>query len=324
MPRLLPAPVIVTVLLALPSAYAPALLADVASRGQAPTSAAAPQQAPVFRAGVDVVSVDVSVSRSGEHIAGLDAKNFDVFDNGVRQKIDKVRLEEVPIDAYLVFDVSGSIAGDKLAQLQRAANAFVDGLTPRDQVALITFAKSVTIQQALTGDFAAFRRSLSEIKAGGQTALYDATARTIKLRERNDRRAIVLILTDQGDNASEVTQKQVVGLAERSDVIVYGVLAEDEAASMGVMRGGMGFRSGSGFQIGILRTLADTTGGRVFRSNPRLPLDEVFGLVLDDARTRYILTYVPDKTTTGWHKLQVKLVDAKGDVVARRGYFVGR
>jgi VWFA-related protein len=284
----------------------------------------APQQ-PTFRSGVDVVTVDASVSRSGEHLEGLAARNFDVFDNGVRQKIDKVTLEQVPIDAYLVFDVSGSIAGDKLAQLQRAAGAFVDGLTPRDQVALVTFAKDVKIQQPLTGDFGQFRRAMGEIKAGGQTALYDATAKTIGLRERNDRRAMVLILTDQQDNASETTQKQVVEAAERSDVIVYGVLAEEEAAGAGFgqMRGGVGFRpSAMQFQIGILRTLADTTGGRVFRSNARLPLDEVFGMILDDARTRYVITYIPDKTTAGWHKLQVKLVDAKGDVVARRGYYV--
>jgi hypothetical protein len=45
-------------------------------------------------------------------------------------------------------------------------------------------------------------------------------------------------------------------------------------------------------------------------------------MVLDDARARYVITYSPDKPSTGWHKLQVKLVDAKGDIVARRGYYV--
>ncbi len=89
------------------------------------------------------------------------------------------------------------------------------------------------------------------------------------------------------------------------------------------MGGGIGFRPPQlQFQIGFLRSLADTTGGRVFRTSARLRLEEAFALVLDDARTRYVLAYRPDRTTPGWHKLQVKLVDAKGDVVARRGYFV--
>lgn len=287
------------------------------------------QQQPTFRTGVDVVNVDVSVSRGGEHIGGLAMGNFEVFDNGVKQKIDKVSLEQVPLEAYLVFDVSGSIAGPKLQQLEQAADAFVEGLTPQDKVALITFAKNVEIRQPLTGDFNAFRDAVSKIKAGGQTALYDATLKAVNLRERNDNRALLLILTDQQDNASNATQKQVVEAAERSDVISYGVLADEEQASampgpMGPGGMGMGgFRPPQAqFQIGFLRSLADGTGGRVFRSNMRLRLEEVFSLVLDDARTRYVLTYRPDKVTSGWHKLQVKLVQAKGDVVARRGYYV--
>ncbi len=287
---------------------------------------AIPQQ-PTFRAGVDVVTVDVSVSRGGEHIGGLKTGNFEVFDNGVKQKIDKVATEQVPLEAYLVLDMSGSVEGAKLQQLERAANAFVDGLTPQDQVALLTFAEKVTLAQPLTGDFGAFRRSVSEIKAGGNTALYDAALRAITLRERRDNRAVVVVLPDQPDNASNATQKQVTDAAERSDVIVYGVLADEESGQM--MTGGMGRGMGGGFrppdvqfQIGFLRSLAETTGGRVFRTSARLMLEEVFRLVLDDARSRYVITYSPDKPKTGWHKLQVKLVEAKGDVVARRGYFV--
>ena len=168
----------------------------------------APQQ-PTFRGGIELVTVDVSVSRSRSSpgAAGAEFRR-------VRQRHPaedrQGGVEQVPIDAYLLFDISGSIAGDKLAELRRAANAFVDGLAPRDQVALVTFAKAMTIQQPLTGDFQLFRRALDEIKPGGQTALFDAAAQTIRLRERNDRRALVLILTDQGDNASEVTQKQAI------------------------------------------------------------------------------------------------------------------
>jgi hypothetical protein len=78
------------------------------------------------------------------------------------------------------------------------------------------------------------------------------------------------------------------------------------------------------FQLGFLRALADGTGGRVFRASPAIPLEDLFEMVLDDARSRYVLTYSPDKTVPGWHKLNVKLVGAKGDVTARRGYFVGK
>jgi VWFA-related protein len=290
--------------------------------GVSAAAGSSPQQ-PTFRAGVDVVRVDVSVSRGGEHIAGLKAGNFDVFDNGVKQKIDRFAVEEVPLEAYLVLDLSGSVEGAKLEQLKRAAGAFVDGLVARDKVALITFAEKVSVRQPLTADFEAFRHSLANVEAGGNTALYDAVSRTISLREPRDNRGIVVVFTDDHDNASTATAKQAVDAADRSDVIVYGVLAADAAGGGGPGMG-MGFRSPQvQFQIGFLRSLAESTGGRVFRAGPRLSLEEVFGLVLDDARSRYMLTYSPDRTAPGWHKLNVKLVGAKGDVVARRGYFVG-
>lgn len=283
----------------------------------------APQQ-PTFRSGVDVVTVDVSVSRHGEHVEGLQTRNFELFDNGVRQQIDRVALELVPLEVCLVFDTSGSVAGEKLAQLARAADALLGGLTPRDKVALVTFAETVEVRQSLTDDVAAFRKAISEIKAGGRTALYDATLRAIGLRQHNDNRAIIVVLTDQHDNASTATQKQVVEAAERSDVIAYGVLAEQQTPTMGgsLGRGGAFRPPQVQFQIGFLRSLAETTGGRVFRTSAAMRLDEAFALVLDDARTRYVLTYRPRHVTPGWHKLQVRLVDAKGDVVARRGYVV--
>jgi Ca-activated chloride channel homolog len=276
-------------------------------------------QQPTFRAGIDVVKVDVSIARGGEHVSGLKLENFEVFDNGVKQKITSVSTEQVPLEVYLVLDLSGSVEGARLEELKRAANAFIDGLVPRDTVALLTFAKTVSVRQELTSDFRAFKAALAEATPGGNTAVRDAVAKAISLRKPNDARAIVVVLTDDQDNASNATAKQVVDSVERSDVTAYGVLPVDvQSGGMG----GVGLRAPQ-FQLGFLRSLADATGGRVFRAAPRLPLEDVFDMVLDDARTRYVLTYSPDKMTPGLHKLNVKLVGAKGDVVARRSYFVG-
>jgi VWFA-related protein len=292
----------------------------------AATLAAVPllAQQPTFRAGVDVVKVDASISRSGEHVEGLSAANFEVFDNGVKQKITNVAIAQVPLEVYLVLDLSGSVQGEALAQLKRAANALVDGLVPADRVALLTFSKTVEVRQELTNNFPAFKAALAEATPSGNTALYDAVLKAISMREPKDNRAIVVVFTDEGDNASNATKKDVVDAAERSDVTGYGVLAPAaRSTGIGVGMGGAGMAAPQ-FQFGFLRSLADGTGGRVFRASPAIPLEDLFEMVLDDARSRYVLTYSPDKTTPGWHKLNVKLVGAKGDVTARRGYFVGK
>ena len=144
------------------------------------------------------------------------------------------------------------------------------------------------------------------------------------MREPKDNRAIVVVFTDEGDNASTATTKQVVDAAERSDVTGYGVLAPDAGVGAGCRsRRGRPRRPPVPDRLpAVARRRHRRT--RLFGASERLPLDEVFGLVLDDARSRYVLTYSPEKTTPGWHKLNVKLVGAKGDVVARRGYFVGK
>jgi VWFA-related protein len=280
-------------------------------------------QKPVFRAGVDVVSVDVSVALGGEHVGRLTTEDFEVFDNDVRQTITGVTFERVPLEVYLVLDLSGSVGGLKLHELKQAASAFGDGLAAPDQIALLTFGKTVSVRQELTSNIQAFKYSLFEAASGGNTALRDAVAKAISLREPRRNRAIVVVCADDHDNASKASWGEVYRAAERSDVTVFGVMAPDYRVTA-ADGGSVGLHYGAQYQSGFVWSLARATGGRVFRSGTGLPLAEVLAMVLDDARSRYVLTYSPDKATPGWHRLDVKLVGAKGDVVARRGYFVGK
>jgi len=276
-------------------------------------------QQPTFRVGVDLVRVDVSVTRNLEPVSGLTVDNFTVTDNGVKQKLERVIHEQVPLEAFLVLDVSGSVAGVQLERLKAGARGFVAGLTPQDKVALVTFAAKPTVLQPLTGDFDAFVRSLDEVKAEGQTALYDATAMALTLRKPADNRAVIVVFTDGGDNASDASPKAVVQAVERSDAIVYGVSVSDRGR--GPVFGADALRSQ--FQVGFLRSLADTTGGRVLNAESGR-LEEAFGLILNDVRARYLITYYPDKVAAGWHKLDVRLNGIRGTVLARRGYYAAR
>ena len=60
-----------------------------------------------FRTGADVVLVDVAVREGGRAVTGLQAEDFVLTDNGVRQRIDGVVSTAVPIDLTLVVDLSG-------------------------------------------------------------------------------------------------------------------------------------------------------------------------------------------------------------------------
>ena len=77
------------------------------------TFARAPQQ-PVFTARTSVVRVDVLVTDRGHPVKGLRPSDFEVRDNGVSQRVDFVLLENTPVSLAVAFDVSGSVAGDRL------------------------------------------------------------------------------------------------------------------------------------------------------------------------------------------------------------------
>ena len=60
-----------------------------------------------FRTTTAVVSVSVSVKRGNNVVANLKAADFMLTDNGVRQTVEAVSIESVPIDVTLFLDTSG-------------------------------------------------------------------------------------------------------------------------------------------------------------------------------------------------------------------------
>ena len=80
----------------------------------------------MFRAGVDVVRIDVSVMNGLNPVAGLKPRTSSFTDNGVPQKIDSVSLDTVPLNLMLVLDTSGSLAGERLTAPDRRGERLVD------------------------------------------------------------------------------------------------------------------------------------------------------------------------------------------------------
>jgi len=280
---------------------------------------AAGQQRPTFRVGVDLVTVDVSVSRGGHPVSGLTLENFVVFDNGVKQKLEGITTEQVPIDAFLVLDTSGSLAGNRLSQLKGAADSLLDGLTADDRASLIAFSHVILMRCPLSADLRAVRSALALTESSGRTALYDAMYVALRLREPSDNRAVAVVFTDGFDNASWLSEDRLLDAAARSDVIIYGVTlgrpARQEHSVVSVEKPP---------QYKFLGSAANVTGGRLFHAATGDKLRDAFARVLEDMRARYLLRYSPDKVMPGWHALEVRLQGVRGDITARRGYFAAR
>jgi VWFA-related protein len=269
-------------------------------------AAAAAQAPPVFRAEVGVVRVEVLVTRGGSPVRGLAAADFELRDDGLLQNLEPILEEQTPVDAVLVLDASGSVSGPKLDSLQAAAGAFLDGLRSGEHAAVLAFNHEVQLLQTLTTDLAAVRRALDSVSPRGSTALVDAVYAALRLRELVDRRTAIVVFSDGIDNLSWLSASDVVEAAGRSNVIVYGVTVR-----------GKGDRKEP-----FLGDVARATGGRLFEASSERDLRARFLDVIEDIRSRYVLRYVPGGLgSPGWHGLEVRLRNGKGDVLARPGYW---
>ena len=184
-----------------------------------------------FTLNIEGVQVDVLAASRGRPIAGLGRGDFVLRDNGVVQRIDTVVREDVPLDVFLVLDTSASVIGEPLAALTDAARMVVDGLSPRDRIALLTFGHDIRGFGPLTADKATVRRAFDDVRASGATSLVDALFASLTLRDSSATRALVIAFTDGRDTSSWLLPSTVLDVAWQTDVVVYSVaLAPPEPA----------------------------------------------------------------------------------------------
>jgi len=288
--------------------------------------AAASAQAPppTFAVDVEAVYVDVFVTEASRPVTGLTEADFEVRDNGARQQVELVAVESLPLTTFLVLDTSGSVEGEKLAQLQAAARALLAGLRPADEVSLVTFDQEIQVRVRPTTDRARLQRGVGGILPGGATALFDSLYAGAMLASGRGRSLLVLF-TDGEDNLSWLDATQVQRVLLESNVLVQAVGVvprEDPPPRPG---GRPASRPGTEPpQVRTLRHLAEITGGRFWAATSPERLSDAFLAILEAMRTRYVLRFSPDRVRReGLHELEVKLTRRKGKVHCRKAYFVG-
>ena len=265
-------------------------------------------QQPLFKSGVDVVRIDVSVMQGGNPVAGLTVDNFAVTDNGIAQSLDAVSLDRVPLSLTMLFDTSSSLAGERLSGLIGAGNELVKSLRPDDAAALLTFSEPIRVAVPMTTQRSQLLSQWNALKANGATTLNDAVFLALQLRptDTNVTRPVALVFSDGQDTSSWLNNAQVIEAALRSGTVIHIV----ELSNM--LRG-----------TPFANELAAAGGGRVWSASSGRALRELFGQVLEELRARYLLTYSRSGVATeGWHDVKVTLKGARGDVTARPGYFI--
>ena len=282
-----------------------------------------------FKTGAEAVRVDVLVTDGNRPVAGLTAADFDLKDRDVTQLIDSLAYEDVPLSVMVALDTSDSLKGQALIDLRDAASAAIQLLRLTDRAALLTFTHRVSIQAGWTNDRAELDTALQTVKAAGATSLHDAAYAAITFNDDQPGRRLVLLFSDGQDMSSWLPGQFVLDAAHRSDAVIYAVgLLAGSDRTPGYR---LDFRSGiqapppsvapSRLPEPLLAALTSDTGGAFLTTNRSDKLRETFVRVINEFRTRYLLTYTPRGVEgNGWHPIEVSLKNKRGRVTARRGY----
>jgi Ca-activated chloride channel homolog len=271
--------------------------------------------------GVLEVRLPVSVKENSKFVPGLTVSNFEVYEDGKRQQIQKfIAPSQLPLRIGLLMDTSNSVKL-KLPFEKEAAEDFCATVTTfrkKDKVLFVTFDSEVKLHVDFTDDLQALVRSIRSVKAGGYTRMYDAVYRLIEEKmatlQDADARRIVVVLSDGEDTASERSLKETIDIAQRYDVTIFGISTKNfKGVDSGMVETG---------EDKNLRALCEETGGQVFLPSQKIELFRAFTQVGKDLRQEYVLFYTPqNQSKTGKKReIRVKLVATEGRLYHKQGY----
>jgi VWFA-related protein len=320
----------------------------------APEQSKAAPDAKAFRTGVSEVIVPVTVTdEKGNFVTNLDQRDFELYDNGKQQKIaffSRERNQPVVIGYLVDLSNTNRLQWDKLREAIQdliLATLSPDGkVDPRFSGYLIGYSTEAELMVNTTTDPEKLLERVRKLKPGGGSALYDAiyqacTSRTLVKGEPIEPRRVLVVIGDGHDTASKKTMEEVLEIAQKNLVTIYGVSTT-----------AFGFYSEGDER---LRRLTTATGGRVV-----YPLENVYkdvdgylskpqdagnyaltvgtggyasaimnGIVDAIAATageiqlQYILRYVPSEGDVApkFRRIEVRVNLPNVKVRAREGYF---
>jgi len=302
-------------------------LGFTASFAQTPQPTQTPQQQTVEdvdnrpeKVRTDLVTLTLTVTDIyGRYVSGLTKNAFTVLDNGEEQEITYFSDTDAPVSLGILFDVSDSMSGTKIAKARKALEKFINTSHPSDEYFLIAFNNRAQLLLDRTRDGEAVLQKLTLVNPKNNTALYDACYLGIeKVTRGAHQKKAMLIISDGQDNASRYNFGEVRRLLKESDVVVYAV---------GIMDG-----RDSGSQEGMqgqafLDELTSVTGGKAFYPSTDVEMDEIFERIALELRHQYSIGYTPKdfKPDGKWHKVKVKVKPPRGlprlTVRNREGYY---
>ena len=269
---------------------------------------------------VELVLVPVTITDPmGRLVLGLERENFQVYEDRQLQSIDHFSGGDVPVSLGVIFDASGSMAGEgKIEQAREAVSQFFKAANPQDEAFMVTFSSRPELTCDFTDNLDEIPGQLIYTAPRKTTALLDAIYVGLsKMRQARHSRKALLIISDGGDNSSRYTQSEVKSLVKEADTLIYAI------GIFSRYRPTVEERYGPT----LLSEIAEATGGRSFSVESPDDLPDVAAKIGLELRNQYLLGYRPSSPALDgkWRKIKVKVLPPRGlpplQVYAKKGYY---
>ena len=273
---------------------------------------------PHLRMEANLVLVPMTVTDPRNRlVTGLEAINFQVFDNNVGQSIKSFSTEDAPVSIGIVFDLSGSMQS-KFSRARKALTEFLRTSNPADEFFVVGFNDRPAVVVDYTSDVDDVEARMVMLRPENRTALIDAVYLGVdKLKEAKYDRKALLIISDGGDNRSRYTESELRRVIRESDVQIFAMGIFDDYAPT------------EEEQLGpiLLTDIAESTGGQMFKVSNVDEMTDIATRISAELRNEYVVGYRPSdmKKDGNWRKLKVRLVPPPGlpalTVHFRQGYY---
>lgn len=256
---------------------------------------AASAQHATFRSATELVSLNVSViGQNAKPVSGLVADQFQVFEDGVPQRVEFFSPGELPLDVVILLDTSASMTGS-MDLVQQAAMRFTRSLRSTDRAAVMGISDGLRVLQAFTGDRAAVEEAIKATRPAGKTPLYASVYTALnelaKVRRASaePRRQAIVVLSDGQDTSSTFSFDELVTEVRRSAVPIYAIAPRPTHLTKAMREHFYGETTAmADFE---LKKLATETGGRSFFPVSLIELTGVYDDIAAELAHQYSLAY---------------------------------
>jgi len=282
----------------------------------------------VVKVNTDLVVFDAQVidKKTRRIIGDLSRDDFEVTENGVRQKISYFSRDELPLSIIFLLDVSRSVR-PIIHQIRDGALNALQRLKPEDEVAVMAFASTYKLAQDFTRDRPQVSETITSVTAnddlGNGTFLGNAlesAATHMRAAPAPGSRRVILIVTDNIAVTSDRETKNIVDELLDNGTVVYGLIVQ--AAF------GKAFKIMSFGQLSKgVNDFVERTGGEIVGADKK-EVDEKLAVVIDHLRARYTLGFRPsnDRDDGKFRPVEIKIAATRKTkekplVLTKRGYY---